>query len=571
VVESGANAVASSIPATLEDSLMARLDRLGAAKAIVQVGAVVGREFSYALIHAVLPIAEAELQSGLAKATDAELLYSRGLPPEAGYVFKHALVQDAAYQALLKSERRRLHRDIAQVLRDRFPALVADHPEILAHHHAQAGEAEAAAAALQSAGEMSVARGAFKEAEDHYARARDLLDQTPRTPELDETMLRLQLALGQVLLASRGYASQEVQAAYARAGELGARVGDPAQMAFTLVGVWLSNLLRSELRAAQAVADQLLTAATERHAGLRVWGHLASGMTRFHRGDLLGARTHLDQAVSLYGEGFTGAATLDPAVAALGYASRTAWHLGLTDTARARIEGALDLARRLQNPLDLAGACSYAAGVYLLLGDIERAGQHAAMLSALATEHHLPFYAADALVLQGRVLAARESGTTAIEMMRAGIHQQIANGQRVGLGYYLGLVADACIRAGALEEARAAVEEALRAVPEERVDHPRLLHLQGEVHLAMAAAGGEGASHLEAAERRLREALVVAHEIGSTMSELGAAITLGRVLHASGRPDEARALLAPLYARFTEGFDRAPLTEAKALLDALDR
>ena len=368
VVESGNDAVGSSIPATLEDSLMARLDRLGTAKEIVQVGAVVGREFSYALMRAILPIAEAELRDGLTKAADAELLYSRGLPPDVVYVFKHALVQDAAYQALLKSKRRRLHPGDRPGAERRFPELVGDHPEVIAHHYTEAGDAETAAAAWRRAGDMSVARGAFKEAEDHYAHALGLLDQAPtRQESTDEAPA----AIGARSSADRdtrlcvARSPSRVRARRrARRTRRRARAGDLHDDAASG-----SNLLRSELRAARAVADQLLAAATERHGSLRIWGHLANGMTRFHSGDLRGAWTHLEHAVSLYDDGFSGGLTQDPGVPALGYASRTAWHLGMTETARARIESALDLARRLQKPLDLAGAYSYAAGIYLLLGD----------------------------------------------------------------------------------------------------------------------------------------------------------------------------------------------------------
>jgi class 3 adenylate cyclase/tetratricopeptide (TPR) repeat protein/energy-coupling factor transporter ATP-binding protein EcfA2 len=570
VVDSGKDAVADTIPATLQDSLMARLDRLGPAKEIVQVAAVIGREFSYELLRAILPIADAELQDGLKQAADAELLYPRGLPPDATYVFKHSLVQDAAYQALLKSKRRELHRNIAKVLSEAFPDLASSQPELVAHHYAEAGEALQAASEWQRAADMAVARGALKEAENRLATAIHVLDETTEASGLEHRKLVLQVALGQVLMATKGYAAAEVRAAYARAGELGERVGDPAQVIFTLMGLWVSNLIRCELRAAQAVADQVLAAA-EAHGSLRIWGHLANGVTRYHSGDLAGAWLHLERATSLYREDFYSAIPQDPGVAALGYGSRTAWQLGMTDTARARSDSALDLAHRLQKPFDLASAYSFAAGIHLLLGEPDRAREYADALTEVATEHHMPFYSADGIILRGRVLAERDCGAKGIEMMREGVRQQITNGQRVGLGYYLALLGEAYIQAGALEEALASVEEALTAVPEERVDHPRLLHLRGEIHLKMAAVsdGDSVQNHRDRAERSLHEAVAAARAIGAKTSGLRAVTILGRMLKSFGRASEIRDVLAALYGTFSEGFDTAALKDAKALLDEL--
>ena len=568
VVESGKDAVAGTIPVTLQDSLMARLDRLGTAKEVVQVGAVIGREFSYDLLRAVLPIAEAELQDALAKAADAELLYARGLPPDSNYIFKHSLVQGAAYQALLKTRRKELHHTIAEALRDRFPDMASSHPELVAHHYAEAGEAEQAASEWQRAGDMAVARGALKEAENHFATALHLLDQMTEAIGLEHRKLFLQLALGQVLIVTRGYAAPEVRAAYARAGELGERVGDPAQVIFTLMGLWVSNLIRSELQAAQAVADQILAAA-ETHGEFRIWGHLAHGVTRYHTGDLLRAWTHLEHASSLYRDEFYNAVPQDPGVAALGYAGRTAWQLGMVDTARARTQSTLGLALRLQKPFDCASAYSFAAGIHLQLGEPDRAHAYAEALIAHAAEHHMPFFSADGLILQGRAVAERDSAR-GMQMMREGVRQQIANGQRVGLGFYLAFLAEAQIRAGALEEALASVAEALTAVPEERVDHPRLLQLRGEIHWKMAEADGDAAlGHFDLAEQSLREAIDAARRMEARMSGLRAATILGRMLQLLGRTAEVRDLLAPFYDAFTEGLDTTPLKEAKALLDEL--
>ena len=208
-----------------------------------------------------------------------------------------------------------------------------------------------------------------------------------------------------------------------------------------------------------------------------------------------------------------------------------------------------------------------------MLGELDRANDYAEALIEVATEHHMPFYSADGAILRGRAVAERKESAQGIAMMREGVRQQIANGQRVGLGYYLALLGEAQMRTGALEEALASVEEALTAVPEERVDHPRLLHLRGEIHLRMAAVtvGENTQDHLRLAEHSMRDAIAVADTIGGKMPGLRAASTLARLLQSLGRATEARDLLTPLYRAFTEGFDTTALQEAKALLDELSR
>jgi class 3 adenylate cyclase/tetratricopeptide (TPR) repeat protein len=574
VVEGGKGAIASDIPATLHDSLMARLDRLGPAKEVVQVGAAIGREFSFELIRAVLPISDTELQAGLEKAADAELLYIRGMAPDATYLFKHALVQDIAYQALLKSKRRELHHTIAKVLNERFADKVSVQPELVAHHFSEAGDVQEALSAWQRAGESAVARGALKEAESHYVRAIAVLDTIGDAPGTAQKRLFLQVAFGQVLMATKGYAAKEVQEAYKRARELGEQLGDPAQLLFALMGVWVSNLTRNELAAAQAVADQILAAA-ERDGGpaLMVWGHHAIGVTCYHRGDLIGAHTHLERAAALYDEQEHTTIPHDPGVVALSYASRTAWQLGMADTARALIQRALALALRLKKPFPLAFVHSIAAGVHLWLREPERAQQFAEALIELAAEQHMPFYAADGAILRGRALADLGHCTDAIEFMREGIAHHVSNGQRGGLGFYLAFLAEAQMLAGAFDEALTSAEEGFAAGPEERVDHPHLLYLRGEIQLRRSASEQLGKDRardcLQLAEQNFRQAMEVARQIRAKSFELRAATSFGRMLKSLGRTTEARELLAPLYRSFTEGFDTADLKEAKALLDEL--
>src|SRR6266581_1253238 len=291
------------IPATLEDSLRARLDHLGPARDVAQVAAAIGREFSYALLQAVLPLRDPELQAALDSLAGEELIYARGLPPEATYLFKHALIQDAAYAALLRSQRRNLHGAIARALAERFPAIAAEQPEVLAHHYTEAGEAEPAVAAWQRAGERAFRRGALAEAVSHLRRGLAVLATLPESPAREEREFRLQLPLGQALTVTQAFASPEAAEAFARARVLSAKLGDPVQVVLLLFGLHRSAITRDGPQAAQPLADQALAAAEQ--AGrppLLVVAHHAQAQSRFFEGDLAGAREHCGRALALYDE-----------------------------------------------------------------------------------------------------------------------------------------------------------------------------------------------------------------------------------------------------------------------------
>ena len=226
-----------AIPTTLHDSLMARLDRLAMVKAMAQLGATLGREFSYALLQAVSPWDEATLRRGLQQLVEAEFLYQQGLPPQATYLFKHALIQDAAYQSLLRSTRQQHHQHIAQVLEGHFPDLCETQPELLAHHYTEAGLAQHAIPYWQQAGQRAAQRSAYVEAISHLSRGLALLTTLPDTPERAQHELRLQTTLGPVLIATRGQGAPEVQQAYARARELCQQVGETPHLFPVLDGL----------------------------------------------------------------------------------------------------------------------------------------------------------------------------------------------------------------------------------------------------------------------------------------------------------------------------------------------
>ena len=290
-----------AIPATLHDSLMARLDRLATVKALAQLGATLGREFAYELLQAVSPWDEGTLQQGLQQLVAAEFLYQQGLPPQATYVFKHALIQDAAYQSLLKSTRQQYHQRIAQVLESRFPETVETQPELLAHHYTEAGLSAQAIPYWQTAGQRAAQRSAHQEAVGHLTTGVEVLQTLPDTPERTQQDLRLHVALGVSLMAVKGRAAPEVERVYTRARALCQQVGDTPQLFPVLRGLFLFYLNRGQRQTAQDLAEQLLRQAERQpEVAPRMLGHYLLGQALFSRGALGDAVRHFEQAIAAY-------------------------------------------------------------------------------------------------------------------------------------------------------------------------------------------------------------------------------------------------------------------------------
>jgi predicted ATPase len=379
VLESGdAGLTRRAIPVTLHDSLMARLDRLGPAREVLQIGAVLGSDFSYALLHAVHPIAEEQLQAALLQLADAELLYVRGLAPGASYQFKHALIRDAAYKALLRSRRKDLHRLIARTINEEFIALKEEHPEVLARHWTEAGEAEPAIAAWRKTGEAAYARHAFKEVEEGYRQALAILNTQPESPERDARELELTDALIPAIQFTRGYAASETVEAIERARVLAEKTGDLRPLT-QMFAAWSVANTAGDYRAASEFADRILELAQREGspAGLRVASH-AQFWTHYYRGDLVAAEQHFLSGSALFNAGgfrqspelasppfdtptLANAETSGLAgtnAATFGMAGANAAIMGRADTARERIRWAVAAARESQSPYGLSYAHS---------------------------------------------------------------------------------------------------------------------------------------------------------------------------------------------------------------------
>jgi class 3 adenylate cyclase/tetratricopeptide (TPR) repeat protein len=563
VLEAGdAPGARREIPATLHDSLMARLDRLGPAKEVIQIGAVIGSDFSYGLLHAVHPIPDDDLQGALRGATNAELVYVRGIPPDAVYQFKHALIRDAAYEALLRSRRRELHSRIAEVLVQQFPDRVASAPELLAHHYTEAGLVEQAIPCWQRAGQRAVEHSANTEAISHFSKGLELLKSTPDSTERIERELGLQMALGVTLMAIKSQGALEAGKAYTRALELCRQLGETPRLFPVLGALSVFYLAQGELRTAGDLVEQLLRLARNLQTPrLLQVAHFGMGVVLFSFGELLDSRAHLERAISLYDpQKRRFPAFQDPGVGALCTAALLLWALGYPEQALKRTRESLRLAQELSHPYSLADTFYYAAEVYHLCRDVEATREHAETAIALSREHGFAVTEARAAVLRGWALAKQGQQKEGIAQIRQGLAGARAAGAGLWEPLLVALLAETCGEAGQPEEGLTALAE----VNWERPDVAGGYYgLKGELLLM------HNKTSFAEPEICFRRAIEIARKQSAKSRELRATISLARLLSDTGRRGEARAMLAEIYNWFTEGFDTADLKDAKALLDEL--
>jgi class 3 adenylate cyclase/tetratricopeptide (TPR) repeat protein len=562
LIEPGRTGVSQhEIPATLQELLIARLDRLDEAKEIAQVASVIGREFSYAMLAAIAGRPEGELKAALSRVVDAELVHVRGIAPEASYVFKHALIQDAAYESLLRSRRRELHRAVARTLTEKFPDAAEAGPELVAQHLSEAGDTEPAVAAWQQAGKRAGGGGAMVEAERHYTRALDLLGALPDTPERGRREFGLQTALGMVLWGTKGWSVAQTYRAFARAQELGERLGETGQLVTVLSGLWTSALTRGQIGTAQDLADRLSRAAErsgERDA--LCTAHHRQGHTRYFRGELANAKEHLDVALNYYDEADFKDAPVEIGILALSVKANLVLQMGFADQARHAITQALRLAERRRNPFSLGYVHLSAVGVHMILRDPQATLEHAETLGRLAGEN--PVFASYAGIWGGwasYLLGKFEQG---LARMRRGMAGYEAAGFRVNRAWELAAMADFEAREGRLADALAAVTEALRAAEEVGIFRPIALMVRADVVLRSGAPATE-------VEMAYREAIEFAGSQGNKWYELEATTHFAQWLKSERRAAEAPPILSKIYNWFTEGFDTATLKEAKATLAEL--
>ncbi|MEH2506618.1 putative ATPase/class 3 adenylate cyclase [Bradyrhizobium sp. AZCC 1578] len=555
-----------AIPTTLQESLLARLDRLAPAREVAQVAAAIGREFSHELLALTTALPESELHMALDDLVDSGLVFRRGTPPQATYSFKHALVQDAAYATLIRAKRQRLHARIAAALEQHFPETVQAQPELLAHHFTAAGLAEPAIDYWLRAGQRAIARSAMAEA---LAQLRNGLNLLAGVPEADRRRreLDLQVALGVALMATQGWAAPEAGRANARARELCEQIGATAQLWPVLYGQWVFHGVRAEHNAAREVADEFLRRAQDhQETSATVVAHRIHGTGAFWRGEATSARDHLERTLALYdAERHHALAFLyvqDPRVAALSALSWTLFAQGYPEQARARSREALDAARELAHLNTLAYALLFAC----FFEQFRRAGREAQdraeALVELSTEQGFPHFFAPATMIRGWALTKSGEVEIGLAQLRQGLPAWRATGAGLYEPYFLGLQAEAHGRFGAVEEGLNLVAQALERVEEtgERWFEAELHRMMGELMLRLPS------SDPTAAEAQFGHAVATARQQGAKLWELRAATRLARLWREQGRRGEAHDLLTPLYSQFTEGFGTLDLQAASALL-----
>jgi class 3 adenylate cyclase/predicted ATPase len=559
-----------AIPSTLQDSLMARLDQLGSLKEVVQLGATLGREFSYELINAVSPLDGKILQEELAKLVKAELLHQQGTPPESHYSFEQALIQEAAYESLLKGTRKQYHQKIAHALEEQISETAETHPEILAHHYTVAGLKEKAVEYWLKAGQLATKRSANLEAINHLTRGLELVESLPESAERTGQELKLQVALGVPMTATKGFAAQEVETIYARARELCQRVGKAPQLFQVLRGLWLFYMVRADLGTALEIGQELLALGEKaEESALLLQGHLVVGLTLFYRGEFDPALEHLEQGTQIYNvkEHHKLAYIYgdDPGVVCLSYSSLTLWFLGYPDQAIHRDREALTLSSHISHPFSTAVSLNFSARLHQCLRQTRTALERAKKTVTLSTEQGFTHWLTTSKILQGWAMAELGEGEKSISMMTDGISAWKATGAQVFGLHCFALLAETYCKSGQTEEALATLEEAISLSQKnnERLYLPEVYRIKGEILLSRSE------TNMDEAEDCLRQSLSIARFQNAKILELRSTMSLYRLLEKKGLREEGQNMIKGIYDWFTEGFDTADLKKAKVLLEEL--
>jgi class 3 adenylate cyclase/predicted ATPase len=555
-----------AVPATLHDSLMARLDRLGPVKEVAQTAAALGREFSYDLLAAVSPLSFEELHNALDQLIDAELVFRRGRSQKGGYIFKHALVQDAAYQSLLKSARLQLHARIAETLEQRYPEVAAVQPEIVAHHYSEAGFAELAIVYWLKAGTQAANRYAHPEAIAYLRLGLELVTEVDEAAKCSAMEIELQAALGLSLPAIKGFASPEVGAVYTRAEQLCSVTGNRSSLSDALTGLWYHHVVRGEVQLAQELAARCFTIAREDDDPVRLLvAHLAlGGMTWF--GDFVAGCDHIDKALALESE-ITEEVKLsigaDARVFGRAFGCHAHWHIGKFERAAKLSEEGIARARAIEEPFTLAIALNYAAMLHQFDYNNLAAQKLTEEVIELCTEHQFAYYLAWARIIHGwTTICAGDNGVGLAEI-RTGLDDFEETGAGLRLPYYLSLLADGQRRDGQPEKALATVDLALQRANTngEKWHNADLFRLKAQLLLQM------NPDKTGDAETAFQEALNIAREQGCKARELQIATELGRLWQSHGKQREAHDLVAPIYGCFPNSSECVSVKNAKVLLE----
>jgi len=576
LLERGGESGIHAIPPTLQQSLMARLDRLGPAREVAQMGSVIGRGFSYALLRDVAGLEDAPLQAALEKLAEADILLVQGAPPESDYRFKHALIQDAAYENLLKSRRQVLHRRVAEILRDRFAATAAAEPEVLAHHFTQAGLTDSAIEWWGKAGDQALRRSAFQEAIAHLGKAIEMADKEGEsalraaTASARQQRLKLQTDYGQAVLWSKGFGSQEAKTAFARAKELAERAENPDERFATYYGQWIGSALRGELGLARETLESFLREANE--VGARAEAavaHRVLGLTCLTQGEFTIAQQHLDEALRLYDPQHDRETNFrfgqDTGATARAYLAHTDWQFGNFQRMRELMEDAAARAVDSSHPPTLANVYHVNAALEAVRGDANATLRVAEMLGEVSQAHGLAVYLAFAPMFSGWARAWTGDRTAGLIEFQRAVAAYAGLGNKWYLPLFQGLLAELEADVSSAEQALSDVDAAL-ALAGETGEHwtDSLLHrIRGEI------LSKRDPANTAPAEDAFFTAIAVAQQQKAKSFELRAALSLAKLYQSTGRPADAHTVLATALDGFSPTPEFPEIEQAQTVLATL--
>lgn len=561
------------IPATIHDVIMARVDTLPEkGKELLQVGSVIGREFSHDLIMNVSNLSEAELLANLSFLKDYELLYERGIFPQSTYIFKHAVTQDVIYDSILTRRRKQIHEEVGKAIEDLYAERLEEFYEMLALHYTEAGLSERAISYCQRSGKRANERSAYQEAISHLTTGFNLLENLPETRARHQQELLLQTAIGAALLMVRGHAAPEVEAAYKRAHVLCQQLDDTQDMLPVLFGLWRFYVMRADYAMAHQLGEELIgLAELSDDLAFVIIPHYAAGFTCFCLGELLQARDHLEKGIAHYNPAERNSPVFwsgqDPGVACHLYLALALWLLGYPDQALTRARDGLALATDLAHPFSEAFALVVFAMVEQLRRDGQETCDHAEAAVTLSNEQGFPSWLAAGKMLRGWALTTPEKLEEGMIQLRQGIEDWRAIGIELFVPYLLTLLVEGHGSVKQMEEALDVLKEAWEVTERtnEQWWNAEMYRLKGGLLLYQST------SDEAQAENCFRQALDVARNQQAKSLELRAATSLARLWQSQNKSQDAYDLLAPVNDWFTEGFDTSDFQEAKGLLTEIEK
>jgi len=558
-----------AIPTTLQDSLMARLDRLAPIKEVAQIGAAIGREFSFSLIREVIGRDEQSLKRALAKLEQAELLFHRGEPPEAIYSFKHALVRDAAYESMLKSRRQQLHGQIARTMEKKFPEIVVSQPEIVAHHFTEAGLVQPAIDYWLKAGNLTLGSSASA-AISHLKQGLKLTPSIDDSVQRNKSELLLQTSLGNALRETEGWSTESVKRAYTRALQLCQESGFDEHTLPAMFGLWTWNFVGAALGEAQTLAEHLLNIGESiDNSVYKVLAHEALGFTLFAQGKFTAAHAELERSIILCEDSKAAAyldlSAQDPRVHVRLYDAMALWLLGFPDQALRLCAEARHYANVSRQPFSEAMAQTISLRVHQFRGETAVVASQADAAITLCEEHEFVHYLAMAKILRGWARAQQDGFDEGVAEMQEGLKRERATGASLLESYTLGLLADACIKNERYEQAREFLSQAQWRLDEENTERfyaAEIYRLLGETYL-------QSNQNLDQAEHSFSKGLNMAREQKAKSLELRLCLSMCDLCDLGQNAEKCRVQLGDIYGVFNEGFDTADLVRAKARLECL--